>query len=144
MDQHPMTNGHHAGRPRPDRAASFPLPNRGAWRFVVLASVANFGLLRRHLGLSLADSLADRLVGVTFECDTPAEARKRTIVSTSSMPAGLTPAGIDAYVGAALAAGEDLYRLAEDALRDLDPTHVVTQDLCAVCAVAGLSWQEMQ
>lgn len=63
MDQHPMTNGHHAGRPRPDRAASFPLPNRGAWRFVVLASVANFGLLRRHLGLSLADSLADRLVG---------------------------------------------------------------------------------
>ena len=30
---------------------------------MVLVSVANYGLLRRHLGLSLADSLADRLVG---------------------------------------------------------------------------------
>lgn len=77
----------------------------------------------------------DDVVGVTFECDTPTAARERRIVSTSSMPAGLTPAGIDAYVAAALARGEDLYRLEADALRDLDPTHVVTQDLCAVCAV---------
>lgn len=77
----------------------------------------------------------DDVVGVTFECDTPAAARERRIVSTSSMPAGLTPAGIDAYVAAALARGEDLYRLEADALSDLDPTHVVTQDLCAVCAV---------
>ncbi|MEI5672884.1 MULTISPECIES: cobalamin-binding protein [unclassified Nocardioides] len=75
------------------------------------------------------------VVGVTFECDTPDEARERRIVSTSSMPAGLTPAGIDAYVAAALGRGEDLYRLEQDALRDLEPTHVVTQDLCAVCAV---------
>lgn len=77
----------------------------------------------------------DDVVGVTFECDTPAEARQRTVVSTSSMPAGLAPAGIDAYVAAARAAGEDLHHLEEDALRDLDPTHVLTQDLCAVCAV---------
>ena len=40
------------------------------------------------------------VVGVTFECDTPAEARTRTVVSTSAMPAGLTPAEIDAYVAA--------------------------------------------
>ena len=75
------------------------------------------------------------VVGVTFECDTPAEARTRTIVSTSAMPAGLTPAEIDAYVVDAVAQGEDLYHLAADALRSLDPTLVVTQDLCAVCAV---------
>ncbi|WP_244931776.1 cobalamin-binding protein [Nocardioides sp. W7] len=75
------------------------------------------------------------VVGVTFECDTPAEARQRQIVSTSTIPAGLSPAEIDEYVGAALATGEDLYHLADGALRDLDPTHVVTQDLCAVCAV---------
>jgi iron complex transport system substrate-binding protein len=77
----------------------------------------------------------DDVVGVTFECDTPAEARTRTVVSTSAMPEGLTPAEIDAYVGAALARGDDLYHLAADALRTLDPTLVVTQDLCAVCAV---------
>jgi iron complex transport system substrate-binding protein len=77
----------------------------------------------------------EHVVGVTFECDTPAEARSRTIVSTSAMPEGLAPAQIDAYVVAAVARGEDLYHLAADALRDLDPELVVTQDLCAVCAV---------
>jgi iron complex transport system substrate-binding protein len=77
----------------------------------------------------------DDVVGVTFECDTPAEARTRTVVSTSAMPSGLSPAEIDAYVVGAVADGVDLYHLEADALRALDPTHVVTQDLCAVCAV---------
>jgi iron complex transport system substrate-binding protein len=77
----------------------------------------------------------DDVVGVTFECDTPEEARSRTIVSTSAMPTGLTPAEIDAYVVGAVADGVDLYHLEADALRALDPTLVVTQDLCAVCAV---------
>jgi iron complex transport system substrate-binding protein len=75
------------------------------------------------------------VVGVTFECDHPPEARTRTIVSTSAMPEGLTPAGIDAFVAKAVAAGEDLYHLDEGALAGLDADLVVTQDLCAVCAV---------
>lgn len=77
----------------------------------------------------------DEVVGVTFECDTPAAARQRAIVSTSAMPEGLSAAQIDAYVAAALAAGEDLYHLDADALRGLEADLVVTQDLCAVCAV---------
>jgi iron complex transport system substrate-binding protein len=56
-------------------------------------------------------------------------------VSTSTLPEGLDPAGIDAAVSAALARGEDLYRLDADALAGLDAELVVTQDLCAVCAV---------
>ncbi|GEP37976.1 hypothetical protein NPS01_16390 [Nocardioides psychrotolerans] len=75
------------------------------------------------------------VVGVTFECDTPAEARTRTIVSTTTMPEGLTPAEIDAFVVGAVARGEDLYRLDAGALGGLDADLVVTQDLCAVCAV---------
>lgn len=77
----------------------------------------------------------ESVVGVTFECDTPAEARTRTVVSNSAMPEGLTPAEIDAYVAGAVQRGEDLYHLEADALRALDPELVVTQDLCAVCAV---------
>jgi iron complex transport system substrate-binding protein len=77
----------------------------------------------------------DDVVGVTFECDHPAQARERTIVSTSAMPEGLTPAEIDAYVVGAMARGEDLYHLDEGALAGLDADLVVTQDLCAVCAV---------
>ena len=77
----------------------------------------------------------DDVVGVTFECDFPAEARSRRIVSTSAMPEGLSPRDIDTFVGEALRRGEDLYRLQADALTELDADLVVTQDLCAVCAV---------
>ncbi len=77
----------------------------------------------------------DDVVGVTFECDTPAQARERRIVSTPALPEGLDPAGIDAYVAAALARGDDLYHLDAGALAGLDADLVVTQDLCAVCAV---------
>src|SRR4029079_9468685 len=77
----------------------------------------------------------DHVVGVTFECDTPAEARTRRIVSTTAIPEGLTPREIDAHVAQAVESGEDLYHLQADALRELDADLVVTQDLCAVCAV---------
>ena len=77
----------------------------------------------------------DDVVGVTFECDHPAEARERRIVSTTALPAGLSPAEIDAFVSGAVARGEDLYHLDAGALAELDPDLVVTQDLCAVCAV---------
>jgi iron complex transport system substrate-binding protein len=77
----------------------------------------------------------DSVVGVTFECDYPSQARNRRIVSTSAMPEGLTPAEIDAFVVGAMARGDDLYHLDEGALADLDADLVVTQDLCAVCAV---------
>ena len=77
----------------------------------------------------------EQVVGVTFECDHPVEARSRTIVSTSAMPEGLGPQEIDAYVAEAMRNGEDLYHLDEGALSTLDADLVVTQDLCAVCAV---------
>lgn len=79
--------------------------------------------------------VGDDVVGVTFECDFPAEARERRIVSTSAMPEGLSPREIDDFVTAALRRGEDLYHLQADALAELDADLVVTQDLCAVCAV---------
>ncbi len=79
--------------------------------------------------------VGEDVVGVTFECDHPVEARSRTIVSTSAMPEGLAPAEIDSWVAAALHRGEDLYHLDEGALSGLDADLVVTQDLCAVCAV---------
>jgi iron complex transport system substrate-binding protein len=92
-------------------------------------------LLPATTEILFAIGAGDDVVGVTFECDTPAEARTRTVVSTSAMPADLSAAQIDAYVASAVARGEDLYHLSASALAGLDPTLVVTQDLCAVCAV---------
>jgi iron complex transport system substrate-binding protein len=100
-----------------------------------LHEVRVVSLLPSATEIVFALGCGDALVGVTFECDHPPEARTRRIVSTSTLPEGLTPAEIDAVVSARLGAGEDLYRLDEQALADLDADVVLTQDLCAVCAV---------
>ncbi len=92
-------------------------------------------LLPSTTEILFAVGAGDDVVGVTFECDHPPEARDRRIVSTSALPEGLDAAAIDAYVVAAMRAGEDLYHLDEGALAGLDADLVVTQDLCAVCAV---------
>ncbi len=92
-------------------------------------------LLPSTTEILFAIGAGDDVVGVTFECDFPAEARTRRIVSTSAMPEGLSPAEIDAFVVAAMARGDDLYHLDAGALAGLDAELVVTQDLCAVCAV---------
>ncbi len=92
-------------------------------------------LLPSTTEILFAIGAGDDVVGVTFECDFPPEARTRTVVSTSAMPEGLAPAEIDAYVADAMRRGEDLYHLDAGALSGLDADLVVTQDLCAVCAV---------
>ncbi|GAA1549614.1 cobalamin-binding protein [Kribbella lupini] len=92
-------------------------------------------LLPSATEICFALGAGDQVHGVTFECDHPAAARERRIVSATNLPAGLTPAEIDAAVRARVAAGEDLYKLDRDALRAIDPDLVITQDLCAVCAV---------
>jgi iron complex transport system substrate-binding protein len=92
-------------------------------------------LLPSTTEILFAIGAGDDVVGVTFECDHPPEARNRTIVSTSALPEGLAPAEIDAFVASAMSRGEDLYHLDEGALSGLDADLVVTQDLCAVCAV---------
>ena len=100
-----------------------------------MASVRIVSLLPSATEILFDLGAGDDVVGVTFECDHPPEARERRIVSTSALPEGLPPAEIDAAVRARLAAGDDLYHLDAGALTDLDADLVVTQDLCAVCAV---------
>ena len=92
-------------------------------------------LLPSTTEILFAIGAGDQVVGVTFECDHPPAARERVIVSNTALPEGLTPAQIDDEVRARMAAGEELYRLDAGALHRLDPDVVVTQDLCAVCAV---------
>src|SRR4051795_1788746 len=80
--------------------------------------------------------LGDQLVGVTFECDEPARARQdKAVVVGGRDTSGMSPAEIDAYVKEQLAAGGDLYTLHAGALADLDPSLILTQDLCRVCAL---------
>jgi len=100
-----------------------------------VACVRIVSLLPSATEILFAVGAGDDVVGVTFECDYPEEAGRRRVVSTTALPEGLSPSEIDAVVRARIAAGEDLYSLDRGALRGLDPDLVVTQDLCAVCAV---------
>ncbi|HEX7270200.1 MAG TPA: ABC transporter substrate-binding protein [Streptosporangiaceae bacterium] len=80
--------------------------------------------------------LGEDLVGVTFECDEPPAARtEKTVVVGGRDTQGMTPGEIDSYVRAQLAAGADLYTLHAQALADLRPDLILTQDLCRVCAL---------
>lgn len=80
--------------------------------------------------------LADNLLGVTFECNFPPEARVgREIVVGGMDTKHLTPQQIDDLVRDRLARSDELYRLDEDALSRCDPDLILSQDLCRVCAV---------
>src|SRR5688500_10746347 len=78
----------------------------------------------------------DAVVAVTHECDFPAEAETRTRLTRSVIPEGLGPGEIDRAVRDVTAQGRALYELDEQTLARLDVDLIVTQALCAVCAVS--------
>lgn len=86
--------------------------------------------------IAFALGLGDQVVGVTFECDEPAEARTgREIVVHGLETAGFEPGRIDDLVRSQVAAGLPLYRVDLEAFARCDPDLVLAQDLCRVCAL---------
>ena len=82
--------------------------------------------------------LADSLVGVSEECDWPPAVRALPVVTRSRVDStALSARAIDDGVRAALRTGDSLYVLDERQIEALAPDIVVTQDLCAVCAVSS-------
>jgi iron complex transport system substrate-binding protein len=84
------------------------------------------------------------LVGVSFECDHPPEARTKPIVSGTALPtdAALSATEIDAAVRERLAAGEPIYTLDRERIRAARPDVILAQDLCEVCAVPSGAVEE--
>ena len=80
--------------------------------------------------------LGDDVVAVTHECDYPPPATALPRVTRDRLPAGLTPAEIDAAVKEQTLNGESIYELDTEMLHDLQPDLIVTQALCKVCAVS--------
>jgi iron complex transport system substrate-binding protein len=76
------------------------------------------------------------VVGVSHECDFPPAARTKRIVIQSRIAHDATPAEIDTQVREFVARGESLYAVDADALEQLAPDLIVTQDLCHVCAAS--------
>ena len=81
--------------------------------------------------------LGPQVVAVTHECDHPAAVDDLPRLSRSTIPAGLDAAGIDAAVRERVESGRSLYALDTAALERLDVDLIVTQQVCAVCAVSS-------
>jgi len=82
--------------------------------------------------------LESHLIGVSHECDFPADARRKpTVVRPALELAALGPSEIDDAVVQQLRSGASMYAVDETLLRSLAPDIILTQDLCQVCAPSG-------
>lgn len=86
--------------------------------------------------LLFALGLGSEVVAVTHECDFPPEADELPKVTRDVLPAGLSAGEIDAAVRERTLEGEAIYGLDREALAELEPDLIVTQELCPVCAVS--------
>ncbi len=86
--------------------------------------------------LLFALGLDEEVVAVTHECDWPPAALELPKVTRDTLPGDLTAGQIDAAVRARTDQGEAIYELDAEALHELAPDLIVTQALCAVCAVS--------
>jgi iron complex transport system substrate-binding protein len=80
----------------------------------------------------------DDLAGVSHECDFPPAARAKPIVVKPALPLEtMTLSEIDKAVAQRVGSGQSLYEVDERLLREIAPTHILTQELCQVCAPSG-------
>ena len=86
--------------------------------------------------IAFALGLGDDVVGVTHECDYPAEARQKPVVVHGLIDSNrMTSLEIDRWVGERLGSNQGLYLIDEERLREAAPDVILTQGLCDVCAI---------
>src|SRR6202171_2817785 len=76
------------------------------------------------------------VVGVSHECDFPPQARTKKVVIHSRIPHDASPSEIDRLVREYVSRGESLYAVDAQALEQIAPDLIITQDLCHVCAAS--------
>lgn len=80
--------------------------------------------------------LTEAIVGRSHECDYPTEIHTRPICTQarldSKKPSGKINDDVNNIVQSALS----IYQINIDVLQQLQPTHIITQDQCEVCAVS--------
>ncbi len=82
--------------------------------------------------------LADALVGRSNECTYPPEVLNRPVVTAARIdPREVESVEIDRQVREAIGDGRSLYVVDAALIDRLNPDVIVTQDLCAVCAVSS-------
>lgn len=93
-------------------------------------------LLPSSTEIVCAIGLRERLVGVSHECDYPADVVGLPVLTEPKLDPHGTSEEIDRRVREIVQEGLSVYRIKTDVLRGLHPDVIVTQDHCEVCAVS--------
>jgi iron complex transport system substrate-binding protein len=91
-------------------------------------------LLPSATEIAFALGLGDQVVAVSHECDYPPEAATRPVLTKSAIHQKMhNSLDVDREVEKR---GGDIYEIDEKLLEELKPDLILTQELCAVCAVS--------
>jgi iron complex transport system substrate-binding protein len=80
--------------------------------------------------------LTDAIVGRSHECDYPPEITDRAVCTQARLDSNQPSADIHNSVNDLLKSALSIYDIKIDVLEQLQPTHILTQDQCDVCAVS--------
>ena len=80
--------------------------------------------------------LTDAIVGRSHECDYPPEILDRPVCTQARLNSNAPSAEIHNDVNNLLQSALSIYQIKTDVLEKLQPTHILTQDQCDVCAVS--------
>ncbi len=80
--------------------------------------------------------LTDAIVGRSHECDFPVEIQNLPVCTQARLNSNASSSEIHDKVNDLLQSALSIYQIKTDILEQLQPTHIITQDQCDVCAVS--------
>ncbi len=80
--------------------------------------------------------LTEAIVGRSHECDYPPEIKNRPVCTKARLDSNKPSGKINEDVNAIVQSALSIYQINLDVLQQLQPTHIITQDQCDVCAVS--------
>ncbi|HEY9780883.1 MAG TPA: cobalamin-binding protein [Leptolyngbyaceae cyanobacterium] len=105
-------------------------------KFMNQQSLRIVSLLPGATEILAALGLTDAIVGRSHECDYPPEIQSRPVCTSARINSGASSAKIHQDINELLQSALSIYQVKTDVLQQLQPTHIVTQDQCDVCAVS--------
>jgi iron complex transport system substrate-binding protein len=93
-------------------------------------------LLPSATEIAYAIGLGDSVLGVSHECDFPADAATKPSLLRTRIDPTAPPAEVDHQVREIIKRGESIYAVDAELLGSLAPDLILTQDLCHVCAAS--------
>jgi iron complex transport system substrate-binding protein len=104
--------------------------------FAAMSQKRIISLLPAATEIVCALGLKNHLVGRSHECSSPDTIINIPVCSSAKVISGSSSQEIDEYVKDMLSDALSIYTVDRDKIKSLEPTHIITQGQCDVCAVS--------